>query len=119
MKVIWSKCLVPPAEKHNFLSPVQFGNRQVKTSLDALLLRIVTMDSISLFHLNSAVLNNDTKACYDRTIPEITSLHLQSLGLPPAAIKCSVFLNKNMSHFVKMSEGLLTESYKHTDAFAK
>eukprot|EP00957_Ditylum_brightwellii_P035127 2663743-Ditylum_brightwellii.AAC.1 len=52
-------------------------------------------------------------------IPEVTSLHLQSLGLPPAAIKCSVLLNKNMSHFVKTSESISAESYKHTDAFAR
>eukprot|EP00957_Ditylum_brightwellii_P104634 7973176-Ditylum_brightwellii.AAC.1 len=64
-------------------------------------------------------LNNDAKACYDRMIPEVTSLHLQSLGLPPVAIKCSVLLNKNMPHFVKTSEGILAENYKHTDAFAK
>eukprot|EP00957_Ditylum_brightwellii_P067529 5126410-Ditylum_brightwellii.AAC.1 len=62
------------------------------------------MDSLCLFQLNGAVLNNDTKACYDRKIPEVTSLYLQNLGLHPAAIKCSVLLNKNMSHFVKMSE---------------
>eukprot|EP00957_Ditylum_brightwellii_P090427 6886363-Ditylum_brightwellii.AAC.2 len=77
------------------------------------------MDSLCLFCLNSAVLNNDAKACYDRMIPEVISLHLQSLGLPPVAIKCSMLLNKNMSHHVKMPEGILAESYKHTDTFTK
>eukprot|EP00957_Ditylum_brightwellii_P047531 3610259-Ditylum_brightwellii.AAC.1 len=101
MKSIWNKPLVPAAEKHNFLSPFQFGNRKGKTYLDALLLKIVTMNSLCLLQINGAVLNNDAKACYHRMIPEVTSLHLQSLGLPPAAIKCSVLLNKNMSHFVK------------------
>eukprot|EP00957_Ditylum_brightwellii_P068955 5233722-Ditylum_brightwellii.AAC.1 len=52
-------------------------------------------------------------------IPEVISLHLPNLGLPPAAIKCSVLLNKNISHFVKTSEGILAESYKRTDTFAK
>eukprot|EP00957_Ditylum_brightwellii_P138764 10577742-Ditylum_brightwellii.AAC.1 len=119
MKVIWNKRLVPVAEKHNVLSPVQFGNRKGKISLDALLLKTVTMDSLHLFCLNGTVLNNGAKACYEKMIPEVTSLHLQSLGLPPAAIKCSMLLNKNMSHFLKMSEGISAESYKHTDIFAK
>eukprot|EP00957_Ditylum_brightwellii_P121899 9296097-Ditylum_brightwellii.AAC.1 len=70
MKVIWNKCLVPVAEQFHFLSPVQFGNRKGKTSLDALLLKIVTMDSLRLFCLNGAVPNNDAKACYNRMIPE-------------------------------------------------
>eukprot|EP00957_Ditylum_brightwellii_P026314 1990300-Ditylum_brightwellii.AAC.1 len=77
------------------------------------------MDSFCLFCLNGAVLNNGAKACYNRMIPEVTFLHLQSLGLPPAATKCSLLLNKNMSHFVITSEGILAESYKHTDVFAK
>jgi hypothetical protein len=46
MKVIWNKRLVPVAEQFHFLSPVQFGNRKGKTTLDALLLKIVTMDSL-------------------------------------------------------------------------
>eukprot|EP00957_Ditylum_brightwellii_P132308 10088514-Ditylum_brightwellii.AAC.1 len=70
VKIIWNKCLVPTAEQHNFLSPVQFGNRKGKTSLDALLLKIVTLDCLRLFWLNGAALNNDTKACYDQIIPE-------------------------------------------------
>eukprot|EP00957_Ditylum_brightwellii_P200386 15276925-Ditylum_brightwellii.AAC.1 len=70
MKVIWNKRLVPVAEQFHFLSPVQFGNRKGKTSLNALLLKIVTMDSLRLFRLNGVVLNNNAKTCYDRMIQE-------------------------------------------------
>eukprot|EP00957_Ditylum_brightwellii_P135641 10343693-Ditylum_brightwellii.AAC.1 len=70
MKVIWNKRLVSVAEQSHFLSPVQFGNRKGETSLDALLLKIVTMDSLRSFRLNGAVLNSDAKACYNRMIPE-------------------------------------------------
>eukprot|EP00957_Ditylum_brightwellii_P123640 9425938-Ditylum_brightwellii.AAC.1 len=44
MKVIWKRRLVPVAEKTQFLSPVQFGNMKGQTTLDALLLKVVTMD---------------------------------------------------------------------------
>eukprot|EP00957_Ditylum_brightwellii_P104210 7937134-Ditylum_brightwellii.AAC.1 len=87
MKIIWNKCLVLTAESSNFLSPVQFGNRKGKAYLDALLLKIITMDCLRLFHLNGAVLNNNAMACYNRMIPELTALNLQSLGLPYAATK--------------------------------
>eukprot|EP00957_Ditylum_brightwellii_P025334 1916634-Ditylum_brightwellii.AAC.1 len=119
MKVIWNKRLVPVAEQFHFLSPVQFGNRKGKTSLDALLLKIVTMDSLRLFQLNGAVLNNDAKACYNRMIPEVTALHLQSLGLPDNATKCSVKINKKMKHYIKTAEGVSQEHYQHTDSYAK
>eukprot|EP00957_Ditylum_brightwellii_P135385 10323103-Ditylum_brightwellii.AAC.1 len=39
MKVIWSRRLVPMAEKTQLISPVQFGNRKGCTALDALLLK--------------------------------------------------------------------------------
>eukprot|EP00957_Ditylum_brightwellii_P209987 15364450-Ditylum_brightwellii.AAC.2 len=36
-------------EKLDALSPVQFGNREGCTALDALLLKVVTMDLLHLF----------------------------------------------------------------------
>eukprot|EP00957_Ditylum_brightwellii_P102760 7831129-Ditylum_brightwellii.AAC.2 len=79
MKVIWVRCLVPQAEKCNYISPVQFGNQKGRTALDALLLKITTMDLLRLFRLNGALLNNYGVACYDRMIPALSSLRLQSL----------------------------------------
>eukprot|EP00957_Ditylum_brightwellii_P170873 13005664-Ditylum_brightwellii.AAC.1 len=63
------------------------------------------MDSLRLFRLNGVVLNNDAKACYDRMIPEVTALHLQSLGLPDNATKYSVEINQKMKHYIKTAEG--------------
>eukprot|EP00957_Ditylum_brightwellii_P084831 6450024-Ditylum_brightwellii.AAC.1 len=97
MKVIWNRQLVPVAEKTGMLSPVQFGNRKGWTALNALLLKVVTMDCLRLFCLNGAILNNDATACYNQMIPELSSLHVQSLGLPDNATKCSVILNHAVS----------------------
>eukprot|EP00957_Ditylum_brightwellii_P023800 1796368-Ditylum_brightwellii.AAC.1 len=63
------------------------------------------MDSLRLFRLNGAVLNNDAKACYNRMIQEVTAQHLQSLGLPVNATKCSVKINQKMKHYIKTAEG--------------
>eukprot|EP00957_Ditylum_brightwellii_P166824 12697568-Ditylum_brightwellii.AAC.1 len=73
LKIIWNQRLVPTAEKTQCLSPVQFGNRKGQTSLDALLLKIVTMDCMRLYCLNGAILNNNAAACYDRMILELTA----------------------------------------------
>eukprot|EP00957_Ditylum_brightwellii_P172139 13104745-Ditylum_brightwellii.AAC.1 len=113
MKVIWNRRLVPTAEKTHFISLVQFGNRKGHTALDALLLKVVTMDCFRLFCLNRAILNNDATACYDQMIPEETFLHLQSLGLPEEAVKCSVLLNHNMRHHVKTTTGVSSKHYMH------
>eukprot|EP00957_Ditylum_brightwellii_P031451 2385055-Ditylum_brightwellii.AAC.1 len=49
MKVIWNRRLVPVAEKIGMISPVQFGNRKGCTALDALLLKVVTLDCFQFF----------------------------------------------------------------------
>eukprot|EP00957_Ditylum_brightwellii_P069788 5299537-Ditylum_brightwellii.AAC.1 len=74
LKIIWNKPLVPTAE-----NPVQFGNWKGRKALDALLMKIVTMDCICLFRLNGAILSNDAAACYDRMILELTTVHLKAL----------------------------------------
>eukprot|EP00957_Ditylum_brightwellii_P059146 4488097-Ditylum_brightwellii.AAC.1 len=46
-------------------------------------------------------------------ILEVTSLDLQSLGLPEEAVKCSVLLNHTMRHHVKTTVGISREHYMH------
>eukprot|EP00957_Ditylum_brightwellii_P065326 4954600-Ditylum_brightwellii.AAC.1 len=72
------------------------------------------MDCICLFRLNGAILNNDASACYDQMIPEVSSVHLQSLGLPDNAIKCSILINKNMNRSIKTTAGVTKDTYQHT-----
>eukprot|EP00957_Ditylum_brightwellii_P119143 9088387-Ditylum_brightwellii.AAC.1 len=82
-------------------------------ALDALLLKVVTMDCFHLVSLNRAILKNNAMACYDCVIPDLTSIHLQRLGLPEEAVKCSVLLNHNMRHHVNMTEDVSREHYRH------
>eukprot|EP00957_Ditylum_brightwellii_P124659 9500892-Ditylum_brightwellii.AAC.1 len=119
MKVIWARQLVPQAEKTKFLSKVQFGNWKGRTVLDALLLKVTTMDSLSLFRLNGGLLNNNTVACYDRMIPALMSVHLQCPSLPASAAKCSVSINKNIRHHIRTNVGKYSEFYHHSDDYFK
>eukprot|EP00957_Ditylum_brightwellii_P128125 9771976-Ditylum_brightwellii.AAC.1 len=73
------------------------------------------MDCLRLFRLNGAIVNNNATACYDRMILELSSLHLQSLGLPEKAAKCSVLLNHDMKHHINTQAWVTTEFYKHED----
>eukprot|EP00957_Ditylum_brightwellii_P132780 10124936-Ditylum_brightwellii.AAC.1 len=119
MKVIWARRLVPQAEKHNYISRGLFGNQKGRTALDALLLKITTIDSLCLFHLNGGLLNNDAVTCYDRMIPALSSIHFLSLGLPEAAAKCSVLLNKRMKHHIWTNAGESTKFYQHSEEYIK
>eukprot|EP00957_Ditylum_brightwellii_P089250 6796543-Ditylum_brightwellii.AAC.1 len=46
-------------------------------------------------------------------IPEVSSIHLQSLGLPKEAVKCSVLVNHKIRHHVKTIAGVPTAHYRH------
>eukprot|EP00957_Ditylum_brightwellii_P189270 14405923-Ditylum_brightwellii.AAC.2 len=102
------------AEQTKCISPVQCGNRRGKTALDALLLKIVTMDNIRLYCLNGAILNNDTESCYDCMILELAVLHLQALGMPKPAVKTNVLFNHKAKHYVKNDAGVTKEFYQST-----
>eukprot|EP00957_Ditylum_brightwellii_P038917 2940753-Ditylum_brightwellii.AAC.1 len=77
------------------------------------------MDTIRIFQLNGALLNNNAVACYDCMVPGLTSLQLQSLGLQAPAVKCSVKLNYDMRHHIKTNAGISTELYGHMECFPK
>eukprot|EP00957_Ditylum_brightwellii_P064967 4928442-Ditylum_brightwellii.AAC.2 len=77
------------------------------------------MDSLRLFCLNVGLLNNDAVVCYDRMISAVSSLHLQSLGLPELAVKCSIQINKKMKHFFKKNAGKSKDFYQHTEEYMK
>eukprot|EP00957_Ditylum_brightwellii_P187694 14292399-Ditylum_brightwellii.AAC.1 len=52
-------------------------------------------------------------ACYNHMILKVSSLHLQSLGLPESAANCSVLLNHNMRHYVKTKASITKDHYRH------
>eukprot|EP00957_Ditylum_brightwellii_P008416 637204-Ditylum_brightwellii.AAC.1 len=72
------------------------------------------MDCIHLFQLNGALLNNDTSACYDQMIPEVSSVHLESLVLADNTTKCSVLITKNMKRSIKTTAGVTKDTYQNT-----
>eukprot|EP00957_Ditylum_brightwellii_P082119 6244608-Ditylum_brightwellii.AAC.1 len=119
MKVIWNRHLVPCVEEIDFISPAQFGNKEEKTALDALLLQIVTMDCLCLFCLNRALIINDVIVCYDRMILHLTFSTLQSVGLPKKATECNVHLNQDTQHLVKTYAGISKDVCPHSGSYPK
>eukprot|EP00957_Ditylum_brightwellii_P067460 5120612-Ditylum_brightwellii.AAC.1 len=77
------------------------------------------MDSLRLFQLNGGLLNNNAVACYDQMILALSSLSLQSLGLPESAAAYSVQINKRMKHYVQTSAGESLEFYQHMEEYMK
>eukprot|EP00957_Ditylum_brightwellii_P064840 4919027-Ditylum_brightwellii.AAC.1 len=46
-------------------------------------------------------------------------MHLQCLGLPESAAKCSVSINRNMRHHVRTNAGKSSNFYQHSEDYFK
>eukprot|EP00957_Ditylum_brightwellii_P211159 15365826-Ditylum_brightwellii.AAC.2 len=56
LKIIWNGRSVPVTEAKTLVHLVEFGNYKDRTALDALLLKIITMDCFRLLRLNPAMI---------------------------------------------------------------
>ena len=62
------------AEKHGILHKAQFGSRQGKMAISAVLLKRLSYDIIRQARMDACIFDNDASACYDRMIPSIAML---------------------------------------------
>eukprot|EP00957_Ditylum_brightwellii_P127628 9732984-Ditylum_brightwellii.AAC.1 len=58
----------------NINAIMKFGSHECRTAPNTLLLKITAMDTIQLFHLNSALITSNEVACYDQITTEYTAV---------------------------------------------
>jgi hypothetical protein len=71
---LFSRRLMPQAEKYGLLHPSQYGARKGKMAIDAVLLKRLSYDIIRQTRMDACVFDNDATACYDRMIPSIVMI---------------------------------------------
>ena len=86
--LLWGKQLVHHALAQNAFTPLNFGGRPACRVHSALLLKSLSYDYIRYTRLNAIILNNDTKACFDRIISSIGLMATERLGMPPTTSAC-------------------------------
>lgn len=74
----------------------------------AILNKVLTLDIIHYFGDDMAIIDNDTKACYDRVIPYITLFMLRRLGIPIYLSRFMCNILNNMTYTIKTGTVLTT-----------
>ena len=86
LRVIFGRRLVQRAEDCETIPMSQWGSWPNRSSTDAILLKRLSYDCLSLLRHSAIIFNNDCKAAFDCMIPSIGGIALCRLGASSAAV---------------------------------
>jgi hypothetical protein len=113
--ILWSRRLMVNARKHKALSKCQWGGHKGSTSLDPVLLKVMSMETSAYTCTSLTVNDKDAEACFDRVVMSVSNQRDHQLGMP---IKVLVMLGALLSaawYFIKSALGVSKEYYKSTE----
>ena len=73
--------MIRHAVENNLLQPESFGSTPGKMAGSAVIQKILSIDQLRIESRAGAIFDCDASGCYDRILPPLASVHLQSLGL--------------------------------------
>jgi hypothetical protein len=101
-------------EDNNMIPSKQYGSREGRQCISAVLNKQLTHDIIRHTKTMAAFLENDAQGCYDRMVNYLFLLELQRLGIPRTAIRALQKTWANARHHIKTKYGVSPESYINT-----
>ena len=113
-KIIFSKRMMENARVHNQIPEEQYARRGGK-AIDAALHKVLILDHFRMMRRGGICMSSDLMNCYDRMVHSVGSLAMQSLGIPPHAIKCLSSTVQRMRHFIRTAYGDSDQFYGGND----
>ena len=86
LRIIFGRRLIQRAEDRGTIPMSQWGSRPNKSSTDAILLKCLSYDGLSLLRHSAIIFNNDCKTAFDCMVPSIGGIALRCLGASSAAV---------------------------------
>jgi hypothetical protein len=86
LRIIFGRRLIQRAEDRGTIPMSQWGSRPNRSSTDAILLKRLSYDGLSLLRHSAIIFNNDCKAAFDCMVPSIGGIALLHLGASSAAV---------------------------------
>jgi hypothetical protein len=114
LRILCGQRLMCQAESQKALGDPQFGSRKGKSSEEVVLYKVLTYELMRLTRTNGGTFNNDTKACYDRIIPSMTSVCAQRLGMKQVNVGLHARTLQQAKYRLKTSLGTSEMSYSDT-----
>ena len=113
--MIFGRHHIQRAEDHGTIPMSQWGSRPNRSSTDAILLKWLSYDGLSLLRHSALIYNNDFKAAFDCMIPSIGGIALHCLGTSSAAVPTLLQTLKQMKYNVQTSLGVSESSSSNED----
>jgi hypothetical protein len=114
VRIIISRQLGFHLEDNGLAPDMQYGSREGKQCVSAVLNKQLTHDIVRHKKSVAAFIENDAVGCYDRMVNTLLLYELQCLGLPMSAIKALHNTWENANHHIRTKYGVSTASYKNT-----
>ena len=93
----------------------QWGSRPNRSPIDAILLKRLSYDGLSLLRHSAIIFNNDCKAAFDRMVLSIGGIALRRLGANSAAVSTLLQTLQQMKYKVWTVLGVLESSFSNED----
>ena len=114
MRLIWGRGFMAHKEANDGFHDNQYGGRKGRQPQSAILNKVLTLDVVRYQAEEAVLLDNDTKACYDRVLPYLTAYILRRLGMPYFLSRFMCVVLKEMEYKTKLSNSI-TASYSNKD----
>lgn len=114
--LLWCKLLVNHALSHNALSTWNFGGRPGARVHSALLLKTNSYYVLHFTCHNAIIFDKNAKACSDRTIPSLSLMAIDCLGMPQSAMASMLATIKGMHFFICTGHSIFPGFYTSTAA---
>ena len=115
LRIIFGCWLIHRAEDPGNIPFTQWGSRPNRSSTDAILLKRISYDGLSLCKKSAIIFNNDCKAAFDRMIPSVGGIALRRLGASSSSVSTLLQTLQQMKYKVKTALGLSEESFSNAD----
>ena len=115
LRIIFGRRLIQRAEDRGTIPMSQWGSRPNRSSTDAILLKRLSYDGLSLLRHSAIIFNNDCKAAFDRMVPSIGGIALRRLGASSAAVSTLLQTLQQMKYKVRTVLGVSERSFSNDD----
>ena len=92
----------------------QWGGRPGRTAHDPAFRKLLTFEYARAVYVTIAMFANDATACYDRMVPNISTLVARKHGVAPNVMKARNIMIEGMEHHVKTKHGVSKITYTRT-----
>jgi hypothetical protein len=111
LKFFFAKQLMKNAEQTD-LCEEQWA-RANRTAMDPALRKILGFEYSRLMYITITLLANDMTACFDRMVPDISSIIARKYGISKGIMRCRNKVIESMQHHIQTAHGDSTNYYEN------